>query len=386
MCKNMCGRLNARSLNCTFLGFAQNESAYRLAHLIHGPSHHFIESHNIVLNEGGPTRHHIIILDHNSTPAMPDDNATALMPSPTPAPSITALHPRRTAHAPVRNDNSCYMDFGPQQTVHATTMAHTAAEDPRSYKAMACPDTTKWLATYKPMDGVPRLKDHKLNGSKWASHIKQGPKGETLKYNARVVMQGLMQIEGGVDEPFMLAAQPSCLHAAVVSATEFNLKAHKAGVKVAYPYKDKKENYISGTRERLCMLKTRPNSTPSIAKSTSHQIRLPLKSTSGPINAPSTQSSTPHLGLTPTFAHTVTTFDCHAANAGTKCARHSTTRLAPASHKQLATCLPTRHYWRPNLWAKRTLAALAMPGHTFTPGCTPPGLRGHVGVSAAGDV
>jgi hypothetical protein len=122
------------------------------------------------------------------------------------------------------------------------------------------------------MDGIPRPKDHKLNGSKWASHIKQGPEGETLKYNARVVMQGLMWIEGGIDEPFMLASQTSCLHAAVVSATEFNLKAHKVGVKVAYPYEDKKENYISGIRERLCMSKTRPNSTPSIAKSTSHQI------------------------------------------------------------------------------------------------------------------
>ena len=85
-------------------------------------------------------------------------------------------------------------------------------------------------------------------------------------------MQGLMWIEGGIDEPFMLAAQTSCLHAAVVSATEFNLEAHKAGVKVAYPYEDKKENYISSTREHLCKLKTWPNSTPSIAKSTSHQI------------------------------------------------------------------------------------------------------------------
>ena len=247
-------------------------------------------------------------------------------------------------------------------------------------------DTTKWLAAYKLMDSVLRLKDHKLNGSKWASHVKQGSEGETLKYNAHIVTQGLMQIERGVDEPFTLAAQPSCLHAAVVSATEFNLKAHKAGVKVAYPYEDEKENYISSTWEHLYTLKTRPNSTPSITKSTSHQIQLPLKSTSGPINAPSTQSSTPHSGLTPTFAHTVTTFDCHAANTGTKCARHSTARLAPASHKQLATCLPTRCYWQPNLWAKRTLAALAMPGHAFTPGCTPPGLRGCVGVSAAGDI
>ena len=147
------------------------------------------------------------------------------------------------------------------------------------------------------------------------------------------------------------------------SPTEFNIEAYKAGVKVAYPYEDEKENYISSTWEHLRMLKTRPNSTPSIAKSTSHQIRHPLKSTLGPINVPSTQSSTPHSGLTLTFAHTVTTFNCHATNASTKCARHSTAQFASASHKQLATCLLIRHYWRPNLWAKWTLATLAMPSH-----------------------
>ena len=70
----------------------------------------------------------------------------------------------------------------------------------------------------------------------------------------------------------------------------------------------------------------------------------------------------------PKFTHIVTALDHLTTNTGTKCARHKTVRLIPT----------------PNLWAKWTLAAPAMPSYALTLRCTPPGLRGCVGNPAAG--
>ncbi len=94
----------------------------------------------------------------------------------------------------------------------------------------------------------------------------------------------------------------------------------------------------------------------------------------------------PMLRTYPNFAYTILAFDCHTTNACTKHARHLTVHLVLTGHKQLATCLQIRCYWQPNLWAKQILATLAVPGHAFTPRCTLPRLREHVGVSAAGDI
>ena len=46
-----CGKLAAKSLVCTFLGHAQNRYAYRL---VHCPTCHFLESRNVIFDEGGP--------------------------------------------------------------------------------------------------------------------------------------------------------------------------------------------------------------------------------------------------------------------------------------------------------------------------------------------
>jgi hypothetical protein len=48
-------KLAAHSLPCTFLGFANNRSAF---HLIHRLTKKFIESRDVVFNEGGPTPRH----------------------------------------------------------------------------------------------------------------------------------------------------------------------------------------------------------------------------------------------------------------------------------------------------------------------------------------
>jgi len=44
------GKLSAKSLVCTFIGYAQQRKAY---HLVHRPSKHFIDSRNVIFNKGG---------------------------------------------------------------------------------------------------------------------------------------------------------------------------------------------------------------------------------------------------------------------------------------------------------------------------------------------
>jgi hypothetical protein len=61
----------ALSSNKPAHGKLDTRSLSTLLHLIHGPSHHLIVSHTVVLNEGGPTHHYyyilyIIILNYNS--------------------------------------------------------------------------------------------------------------------------------------------------------------------------------------------------------------------------------------------------------------------------------------------------------------------------------
>jgi len=356
---NVCGRHDT----CSLTG---STSLYCLSHR---PSC-IIESRNVVLNEGGPTHHHKFILDHDSAPAapampngdgtsaMPDGDgtlATPYTPSLAPANSITASHPRRTTHVPIRphhmvspydarrtartpisNDDPRYTvsPHGSLQTDCATAhTAHTAdPENPQSNKgAMARP--VKQLAVRKLRKRI--ILDHKLN---MAFRIKGGPEGVTLKYNARVITQGFTQIEGGIDEPFALVTKLPPLHAALFPAAKSNFKAHKMDVKVAYPNITKGKPYQQQSRTPQHVERSTHRCNPRHSRNTSQHLG-PINV---PINAPSTQSSTPHSGLTPTLAHTITTFDRHAANASIKCARHSTARFTPASlHRQGATGGPT---------------------------------------------
>ena len=137
-----------------------------------------------------------------------------------------------TAHTPVHNDDPCYTvsPRGSLQTDCATAHAAHAAdpEDPQSNKeAMAC--SVKQLTMHKL--GKQIILDHKLN---MAFCIKGGPEGATLKYNAHIITQGFTQIEGGIDEPFMLVTKLPPLHIALFLAAKSNFEAHKMNVKVAY--------------------------------------------------------------------------------------------------------------------------------------------------------
>jgi hypothetical protein len=90
------GKLSARSMTCTFLGFAQQRSAFRL---VYRPTHKFLESRDVVFDEGGPSpRHERIILE-------PDNNTP--LPSPPPNPA-TPSHPKRATCPPVRDDDPRY--------------------------------------------------------------------------------------------------------------------------------------------------------------------------------------------------------------------------------------------------------------------------------------
>jgi len=130
----LCGKLSAKSLVCTFIGYAQQRKAYRL---VHQQSKRFIESCDVIFNEGGTnTSYKHVILDANNTtdplvtitptlssaPVLTPDPSTST-PSPstptsdpsTPTPVTTNVqptpvpsHPKCTIRPPVQDDDPRY--------------------------------------------------------------------------------------------------------------------------------------------------------------------------------------------------------------------------------------------------------------------------------------
>ena len=125
----MRGKLSAKSLVCTFIGYAQQRKAY---HLVHCPSGHFLESRDVIFDKGGTnTSYECIILNANDTSLLlitlaPTPSST---PVPTPSPSTStsepstttpipastnvqpmpiASRPKHTICLPVRDDDPCY--------------------------------------------------------------------------------------------------------------------------------------------------------------------------------------------------------------------------------------------------------------------------------------
>jgi transposase InsO family protein len=82
----------AKSLICTFLGYARQRKAY---HLMHRSSHHFLESRNVIFDEGGPHYKRMVLETDNtgntplanpapySTPAASTPTTAAAAPTPT---------------------------------------------------------------------------------------------------------------------------------------------------------------------------------------------------------------------------------------------------------------------------------------------------------------
>src|SRR5258707_682749 len=272
------GKLSARSLVCTFIGYAQKRKAY---HLIHHPTHHFLESCDIIFNEGGPVTHHEhVIIEPDGTDSggadMGTDTQTAesggipmtmdtLPTQPnssdseseteiegiltTPPPTATS-RPKCNMHAPTQDDDPCYSvsSYGSQKrtTDHATVAQDVTTSDPRTYaQAMLRTDAAEWeLAcddewhTFERMgvyEVVPCPKGRKVVGSRWVFCIKHGPDGTIQKYKARVVAQGFTQVENiDYDETFVPVAKFASLRAILALATEEDLEVHQMDVKSAY--------------------------------------------------------------------------------------------------------------------------------------------------------
>ena len=82
-------KLRARSLICTFLGNAPNRAAY---HFVHHPLRCFLESHDVIFDEGGQTtQFNCVILKDNITDTRlkTTTQIPTSLPAPTLLPSLT---------------------------------------------------------------------------------------------------------------------------------------------------------------------------------------------------------------------------------------------------------------------------------------------------------
>jgi transposase InsO family protein len=145
-------KLAAKSLTCTFIGYAQNWRAYRL---VHRPTKRFLESRDVIFDEGGTEkRFERVILE----PATAESGSTAegnppvvdavpsakdssdseseqeiegILASP-PDPSPSASRPKRATRTPTRDDDPRYTisSYGRKHPEHAKS-AHLTDTDPR---------------------------------------------------------------------------------------------------------------------------------------------------------------------------------------------------------------------------------------------------------------
>jgi hypothetical protein len=209
---------------------------------VHRPTQKFIESHDVVFDEGGPTpRHERIILE-------PDDDAPPPSPSPNPA---TPSRPKRATCPPIQDNNPRY-DISSYR--HRANVTLADAAEPKTYnEAMASPDTSEWLATceeemqtWKDLEVyniVPRPKGRKVIGSKWVFRVKRGPDGSIQKHKARIIAQGFTQVEGiDFDQTFAPVAKFSSLQTVFALATKHDLELHQMDVKATYLNADLKED------------------------------------------------------------------------------------------------------------------------------------------------
>jgi len=209
----MRGKLSAKSLVCTFIGYARQRKAYRL---VHRPSGHFLESRDVIFNEGGTNMsYERVILDANDTslPLIALAPTPSSAPVPTPSPSTSTSEPSTTTPVPastnvqptpVQDDDPCYTVLSYNRSRPAEQANIVLADEtgnPQTYEeAMARSNAAEWdvacedeIRNFQQMgvyDVVPRPKGRKVVGSKWVLCIKRGPDGQVQKYKARIVAQG----------------------------------------------------------------------------------------------------------------------------------------------------------------------------------------------------
>ena len=97
--KKKCTKLSARSMVCTFVGFAENRLAYRL---YHRQSHRFLDSRDVIFDEGGPTPTlEWVVLEPDSVDGSDtsENEETTTQPLNDPPPSVE--RPKRDTRAPI---------------------------------------------------------------------------------------------------------------------------------------------------------------------------------------------------------------------------------------------------------------------------------------------
>jgi hypothetical protein len=269
----MRGKLSAKSLVCTFVGYAWQRKAYRL---VHRPTGRYLESRDVIFDEGGTsTSFERVILDANNTSlpllsltpdpptSTPPDASTStspptIAPVPTPTsesvttnlqPAPAASRPKRATRPPIRDDDprfsvSSYNRQRPAEQAKVVLTDETS--EPRTYdEAMkrsdaadwdaACEDEIRMFQQMGVYDVVPRPEGRKVIGSKWVFRVKRGPDGEVQKYKARIVAQGFTQVEGlDYDQTFAPVVKLSTFRTILAIAAQQNLTIHQMDVKSAY--------------------------------------------------------------------------------------------------------------------------------------------------------
>jgi hypothetical protein len=221
---------------------------------MHRPSQRFLESRDVVSDEGGPTpRQERIILEPNANdandisptnyiPPIPISNTPSTVVPPSSSSPLMS-RPKHAIRPPIPDDDQRYnvSSYG-----HHANAADAEAPEPKTYnEAMASPDAVEWLAacedemrTWKNLDVydiVPQPKGRKVIGSKWVFRVKRGPDRSIQKYKARIVAQGFTQVEGiDFNQTFAPVAKFSSLHTVFTLAAEHNLEVHQMDVKATY--------------------------------------------------------------------------------------------------------------------------------------------------------
>ena len=126
-----CNKLSAHSLSCIFLSFSQQRTAF---HLMHRPTWKFIESCDVIFDEGGDQER--IILEPDA-----DDPSTAEPPTFTPTPTLMPC-PKYTTCPPIPDDDPCY----DVSSYNHANLADAKTPKPKTYdEAMASLDAAEWL-------------------------------------------------------------------------------------------------------------------------------------------------------------------------------------------------------------------------------------------------
>ncbi|THH04746.1 hypothetical protein EW146_g10095, partial [Bondarzewia mesenterica] len=225
-------KLDAKSLECTLIGYLPNRKAYRL---VHRPSGRIVKSRNVIFDEGAGHFEHVEIApsvtDEDSEEeeaeesmkgeirsvdtAPPPPDAINAMPAPNRKPKLPTSLPQPASVAPVEeklpdlveegsdDEDDVFVDTS--ETVN-TARAEANENPPTFAAAMASGNAAEWLAacqeemsSFEKMevfDVVDRPHDRKIVGSKWVFRVKRGLSGDIEKFKARLVAKGFTQVEG----------------------------------------------------------------------------------------------------------------------------------------------------------------------------------------------